>query len=79
MQKADVKPCKGNAKRLTVFLSVILLTGCAGATLIKSGCNFYKERRLNMPWEALYDAPHDLVVWLNELDAGLVGPDGVCR
>ena len=53
---------------LTGLTLGVLLTACAGATLIGAGCQTYGEARKGMPVEAIATAEPALALWIDSLD-----------
>lgn len=64
---------KKNSGVLKGFLLAILLSACAGATVLGAGCSAYAEARLDIPWDELSLSPHAVVAWVNLLDARMTG------
>lgn len=50
------------------LIAALLLTACAGATIIGAGCQTYAKARAELPFDAVADAPVVLAAWLDSLD-----------
>lgn len=54
--------------RLMGLTVALLLSACAGATVIGAGCRIYAEARRDMPVEAISMTSVEVAGWIDSLD-----------